>query len=328
MFRIDTRHCRRRDLRRFSFACIVATAVGFFPSAHASADGAVQQSNAEMFYWAANDWDVVMKPFATHVCFLTRVSGNLGGNSIILLHRSTGDLQAEWRLNGLIPFGPLPDDGPTWKLSGVQGTSNSLIAESACVPLENFVSEPGFVRWQTEGVWYAGIDPLSRPGCSDTKVAETWNGDAATFLSGIQGNFEGGGEVAEIIQGGPETPSQLRLHIEQCNYIFEARARSLYVGISGDTAMWIYPHTLSAGRGETKTETLMATRDGVCYLSRVSGDFDGDGERLRIYPEVDSDGIERWKFEAVADRGSAYGTASCIPFDQRWGCVAPGVPCL
>jgi hypothetical protein len=50
----------------------------------------------------------------------------------------------------------------------------------------------------------------------------------------------------------------------------------------------------------------------LCYLTRVSGKFDGGGEYLRIR-DINS----HWTLEAAAGGGSAYGRARCFKLDQR-----------
>jgi hypothetical protein len=285
------------------------------------------QSNAEMFTWSANEFDVPLKPWPSHVCFLTRVSGNLDGNSQIALHTGVNDVQAIYRANGLLG-GAVYDGGSMWKLGGAQGHSNSLSSEATCVPVSNFFSDPGAVIWQSAPA-YAEVR-----NCQASRSANLWNGDAVSFLTHVQGNFEGNSEAAEIISGAPNTPSQVRIKQNRpvCNitsWNFAAGARSLFVGIPGTTAMWTsLKYSLVAGSNQSKKAKMIRTRDGVCYLKRISGDFDGGGERIRIFPEIDSSGVEYWNLEAKAQGGSAYTTAECVTYDQRGGCFGPGVPCL
>ncbi|HVZ33636.1 MAG TPA: hypothetical protein VG963_14490 [Polyangiaceae bacterium] len=273
------------------------------------------QSDAEIFGWTANEWDVAMRPVDTHVCFLTRVSGNLGGNSVVALHRYNTDYQYTWRTSGLI-HGTLADEGPTWKLGGAQAEDNSLSAEAICVPLSSFSIDPGMVIW-TSGEGRAEVS-TARPGCSSWVAAEMWQGNAATYLSSVQGDFEGGGEGAEIVYGeGWSDPAQVRIQTQQCGY-YEAHAVSLFIGVPDQRGTWRTTAVeVDAGSNKKRSQRLLRTRDGVCYLTRVSGNFDGAGERVRIYPELDQSGDEWWTLEAKAQGGSAYSKAECVYYDQR-----------
>lgn len=284
------------------------------------------QSNAEIFNWSANEFDIALKPYATHQCFLTRVSGNLGGNSAIVLHNGSTNVQAYWRATGLFSGGGSRIGGPTWMLGGAQAHTNSLSGEATCVPLSNFFTDAGGVIWQSEGNG-AGISSPSWPNCNKTASSNLWNGDALSYLSHVHGNYEGSGEVAEIITGGRNTPSQIRVKTGKCDYNHSSQGRSLFVGTPGVSNMWRYNYSANASSGQTRTTRMMRTNRGVCYFTRISGDFDGAGERVRIFPRVDTDGAEYWFVEAKADRGTAYANAQCALYDQRDGCFGPTIPC-
>lgn len=62
---------------------------------------------------------------------------------------------------------------------------------------------------------------------------------------------------------------------------------------------------------------MIKTREGVCYLTSVSGNFDGAPERVRIYPQVDASGTEYWWAEATKGDGSAYASIGCVYYDQH-----------
>lgn len=285
------------------------------------------QSNAEIFKLRSGNRDIALRPVQTHACFLTTVSGNLaGGADGVAVHRNLLPLS-----DGDRGYRRVTDDlSAYWNLASyLIDAKNSLYGEATCVPLANFYGEPGMVTMQSGHGW--GLAESRWPGCSETAHADMWYGDAVSYVSGLAGNFEGGGELAEIITGEPDTPSVLRVRTENCGEVdtVEAIAYSLFVGKPGESVTWRTQQVkLDAGKNSRKEQRLMRTTDGVCYFTRISGNFDGGGERARIYPQIDESGTEWWMLEAKAEGGSAYSTAECIFYNQHDGCVKPGVPCL
>jgi hypothetical protein len=75
--------------------------------------------------------------------------------------------------------------------------------------------------------------------------------------------------------------------------------------------------------GSNQTAVMARTDRAMCYLTRFSGDFNGSGERVRIFPQL-VNGVERWHLQATAGSGSsAQGNARCLAFDQTQ-IVVPG----
>ena len=279
-----------------------------------------KQSNAEIFGWATNEWDISMKPVSSHVCFLTRVSGNLGGPSAVVVHHSSVDVAQMVISYGTQGSGPtvVNDNGTTWKIGGFQSAANSLSGEATCVPLSDFKVEPGMVKW-VSGFAYAGAQ-TSLVSCSKGATAKMWGYDSVSFLTGVEGQFEGGGEVVKVTSGDWTDPWwYLHFHTVQCEDSVEGSARSLFVGFpaSSATPSSVLRTNFSVSTSGTRSQKMIKTREGVCYLTSVSGNFDGAPERVRIYPQVDASGTEYWWAEATKGDGSAYASIGCVYYDQH-----------
>jgi hypothetical protein len=276
------------------------------------------QSNAEIFGVSKGERDMRLKPVSTHECFLTRISGELDDEySMVALHHSTNDAADD--LEKLYGFHVLNDNGDTWKLWTANGGSNSLSAQATCVPHSDFILDPEMVIWSAPKVW------TQTHGYMTQSRLQLWNADAVASLTGLQGDFNGGGESVEVITAPqPNLPSVYLMKNER-GVFMQGAARSFYVGHPGRTSMWRTANFSSSGNKKTK---LIPTNEGVCYLTRFSGDFNGSEERVRIMPQMDEQGREWWVFETHEGRGKAYGSAQCIYYDQREGCAGPGVPCI
>jgi hypothetical protein len=275
-----------------------------------------EQSNAEMFQTAANEPDLLLKPTNTHVCFLTRVSGNLGGQSTVIVHHSSTDTRARC----LADADPTSENdvGPTWKINVCQKEENSLRAEATCVPGSNFVLDPGGL---VAGSGLFDLKVIGDCSASLSRSMDIWPGLAVSFINGLKGRFDGGGESVEVARNNVSwtLPSKLWARTQTCG-LLEGIAYSLFANIpDGGHATKAVSFSISAQRNESKTVKMIRTRDGVCYLTKLSGQFDGDPERIRIYPKKDSAGVEYWMVEAHADRGSAFARTECMYYDQTSG---------
>lgn len=275
------------------------------------------QSNAEIFGVSKGEYDMQLKPVATHECFLTRVSGELDDEwSSAGLHQSTNDYEDD--LDDLYGREILNDEGPVWKLHSANGGGNSLSAQAVCVPHSDFVLDEGMVI-QSSGL----VTALSLGLSGDRQSLAT--PAAVSSLQYIKGAFNGGGESLEVVKAPqPDLPSLLVLKTERGG-ITEGAARSFFVGHPGITSVNRSNPVSSSGNDKTR---LIPTRDGVCYLTRFSGDFNGSEERVRIMPQMDDGGLEWWVLETHKGRGKAYATAECIYYDQREGCDGNGHVCI
>ena len=231
----------------------------------------------------------------THVCFLSGVQGDLyRGAEVNLSHWVDGQGRRSWMLAAPV---------------GISG-ANSSMGEAVCVPWDSFVTVgDGFV-------WYS--DPVSAnagSGCLGrskevTVAPDDWG---VGFLTKVYGQFEGGEEYARLLHStSGARPLTLRVHTKQCGPM-GATAREFIAASGSDKTRRSGPFEVSSSG--TKRQVLIPTRDGVCFLSKVSGNMDGSPESVRILPEF-INGFEMWVIEARAGGGSAYGTAQCVHYTQ------------
>lgn len=279
-----------------------------------------EQSNAEIFTWSKGQRDQYMKPTATHTCFLTRISGAMdaitGTLPAVSVHRSSVDGAAV--LFDGFPSGSgdqffdhwiLDDVGDTWKLMGFSEARNSLTAEATCVPNADFVLAPGAVLWNSPR--FSSV--VRAPG---TAVSPMWWGNAVSYLAEVAGDFNGGGEVAEILYNGWDRPTSLGI-MTQSVLFGDAAGYSLFIGVPDRPGT---VRTTAVKQSGNKKKNLIRTAEGVCFLTRISGDFRGSEERVRLMPTKDSSGVEWWTFETHAGSGSASATAQCVPYFQISEC--------
>ena len=247
------------------------------------------------FTWDQGHSDVRMMSATTHVCVLTTVRGEFDGGG-------------EW-----IRSEVLSDN--YWYLRG-DSQASGVRAQAFCFDKSKFLAN-GDARWISDA-FYAS-DNTS--GCNGGWT-NTWWGDAATFLSGVQGEFDGSGERGAITQS--TTPfSSSALRAESCAGWLRASGHSFFAGTphSGQTAkFWGGERTVSVSKGTDEVQ-LAPTGDAMCYLTRVEGYFNGSGEHVVIYPKY-VNGLEYWYLKATHSTTDAVGQwvsgrARCYRRDQR-----------
>jgi hypothetical protein len=92
----------------------------------------------------------------------------------------------------------------------------------------------------------------------------------------------GYGTNGGVMRGDAATPGTFRMDVSN---------------ISGYSSYWLTPWI-----------------DGLCYLTKISGNFDGGAEQLRVRSSTDG----WWYVEAKAASGKATsGSARCMAYDQR-----------
>lgn len=299
-----------RPARRFRaasalIACLLSTVATLMTAAPGTAAAAPPPFISGRYVWNQGDPAHLLRPVSTDVCVLTRVSGNFrgGGEGV---HLDTSG--AYWRL---------------WGTSDQQGVG----AGATCYRRDAFTTPSGMARWvspQTAVAWtHSG-------NCDNDHHADSWWGDAATFLTGMQGSFAGGGEGGYIDQSvNGFAPSVLHGHAcqEGNTYSFEARAFFAGAPNTGRPARFVYPLNGAADRTTTynagdnagvmglddfapQSAVLARTDDAMCYLTAVGGNFRGGGEYVDLSPQIIS-GVQRWVLSAHS--GQTAGFLGLIP---------------
>jgi hypothetical protein len=207
--------------------------------------------------------------------------------------------------------------------------SNTEWAKAICVDWSalkiNFNAfEP--VRWLSDEFYAIS-------GCN-SKYADTWFGDAVTYLTGVGGDLTtpGGSFVIQSEQG--SKPSQL-LSTHTCGQGTEVftRGRSMFFGkphINDMPQFWgpkgqgkTFPN---AGyyyvQSNTQASVEMApTNQAFCYLMGVNGNYNQANDWAWITTKTNSAGQKVWKLQ-VSDAGSTNGqfvgaTAGCYMLSQN-----------
>jgi hypothetical protein len=313
------------ELRPRFAVLFVLSLMLFAASAHAQNSGLLLQtseSNAEIFHYQANDSDVVMRPVATHQCFLTEATGNLDEDAGLALHRSVADMHDRWKQKFLTTVST--EDGDDWKLGGWSDNSESRTAgEAVCVPLSDFILDDGGVTWISE-MFSTSVSAGDGFSCKNHSGINAWRGDAATFISGFRGDFGNFGDKIWVELGTPSTPSSAHVSSEDCSINwFEVDAYSFFAGVPSTENYPNYSTFSHRSRPhQTAVTPLIRTRDGVCYFTSIAGNFRGNGERIRILPTWVGD-EEWWALETLAVGGEVEAGVSCLNYDQRHDVIAP-----
>jgi hypothetical protein len=234
---------------------------------------------------------------STDVCVLTRVSGKFmgGGESVRVVV-----------VNG------------RWVLEVASRQQEGVTGTAFCFKKNGFKAN-GPVRLNSPPFEATDLFPRTN----------TFQGDAATFISGVNGHLRGGGEHARIVQSSNgSTPSELRVGSAAGD--LKAWAHSFFAGTAG-TGM---PAKFAQGEFTMnhvvrRSSVVMApTESAMCYLTLVKGKFDKLDDFAEIVPQTVS-GVERWVLRAQRARempflgaaphatGEVFVASRCYRRDQR-----------
>jgi hypothetical protein len=272
-------------------------------------DELTARSNSFLWFrWTKGDPDKTLRPTSTHVCGLTMVRGNLANGSVLKITRSGGN----------------------WVLTGTQTASNTLQADAVCEPLSAFRTDAG----RTVSVIGRDASDWSI-GSVNTNVDLNLAMPAGTapILMGLAGRFEGAGERARVILG--SSPS-VQMKVGGQAGFHMAFAAALSFGLPAAQSPFYSSYFLdgiAVSDGYTfnipkpplvGTETIQLSPISVaplsttfCYLSSVSGDFNGADEWVQVFPDRN-----RGDWTIFGNRGSGdgiTGRATCVNMDQRTG---------
>lgn len=254
-------------------------------------------ANAEVVYWSQTDTTPykVIASVSTDHCVLTGFSGKFMG---------TGEQVGIWR------------DANYWYIGG-KSQQQGVNAYAYCFPRSKFTSSaPGAVRWSSDDLRLA----RNGQGChSATKLA--WWGDAMTAVARISGALRGLGERVEVQQSmSANLPSQLVT--STCKGVLDVTAHSLFIGKPGGVKPMIgagpdgnpFPVGHEFVLDHDGEVAMSNAKTSACYLTGISGTFNGNGESVRIAAWENDN---RWRL--IVKHGSGQGVrakARCIMFDQ------------
>jgi hypothetical protein len=280
------------------------------------------QSAAETYFWSQSaNGDLPLRPRDTHVCFLTGFRGDFADGGLLVVHRSTVDV-----MQGIIEEAQTGqavlrnDIADTWKLGGFQNEGEAA-GNAACVPFSAFITDEGGFAQVSERAAAQAQTPLVGIECDTRSAAGSlWDGQSTTWLTGFRGAFESFNESISI-----EEPRQVSdrakvvATVEACAEGMLAIAYSLFVGTEN---MGRYPNTVGAGKvtvgaNQSFEQPLARTQDAICYLKRISGSVQGNGEGAAIEPTM-INGEEWWVLRGGAGGDGQLEVATgCLRYDQR-----------
>jgi hypothetical protein len=212
-----------------------------------------------------------------------------------------------------------------WQDAMHRGENGAGRGSITCVRHSSFLPGTDGVRWL--GGPFTSIVDVDLWGREDSGM---WWGDGMSFVSGIRGEFAGGGEHVKVFQSTSATSSSIiqantqasELHGYGSSYFVGVPSSGKLVKLYGyRNGSWVRGNVSSSGLYEYDVGTTagyssywLPPRDkAFCFITRVSGNFDGGGERLQITVNGD-----QWFVKAQAAGGKfVSGAVRCMAYDQR-----------
>jgi hypothetical protein len=249
---------------------------------------------------------------ATHICVATGFTGDRSAedsNANVFLQSNPANGQWYFRSD---PH----ENGRAW---------------ARCAPWSSFIKNSGDVVWSSDGV--SARCKTSELGGICSGTANLWKGDAWSVLQGVSGEMEGGGEWARVGQTGTVGLSEVKVHTATGNFLMAASmvglGQSFFIGVPNSTRLapfisfqngnWVKSNILFGTTTFDVSTTegfssywLAPHSQGLCYMTRLSGDFNGSGESVRITVNGNN-----YFVTARAGNGKAYGSVRCMAYDTR-----------
>ena len=258
------------------------------------------------YVWNQGDPPRRLEPVSRYVCVLTGVSGHFqGGGEKVLLRAQEGGEDPHWILEGAS------------QQKGVRATA-------VCYSKGAFLTE-GTDRAHSTSIGRA----VPGSGCRTANVPVAFP-NAASYISGMSGNFAGGGEMITI----NHRPHLISiLNVSSCQPFLAGFAQYFRAG-SRDTTrrgfFWGPNNTRAAVHvaGEYAAASsqgpamvrMAPVENAMCYFTRLGGKFRGGGEAAEIVPESNSLGMKVWTLRVRSLQAQPHGvfaSARCYSLNQR-----------
>jgi hypothetical protein len=201
-----------------------------------------------------------------------------------------------------------------------------MAIEATCYSLSMFSAASGGVKWLSDVI-------EARVTAANQKLTvPTWKGDAATFLTGIAGNYVGTGEFARVSQN--SNPSALstvtvqslqsQLHLAQAHAFFVGQPGGTHVplfhgprGIGSSSAAGEWTFNWQGGDAFHASPTRMAkSSEAFCYLTKVTGNW-GPAHNGDPWVQIRLDANLNWVLDAWAPGNySVNAVAACYKLRQ------------
>jgi hypothetical protein len=287
--------------------------------------------------WTQPAFPTSLGDASSHFCYLSGLTGRFaGGGEWVRVWE--GD-QSSGNVNG-IGIGP----ATTWWVGGAS-QQQGVTASANCLPYSTFKAEPGsgsvdnWTGWMFQTTPPNGANPTCDPFFGCTTIGSdlsfnAWQGDSVLTVSGIIGEFNGGGEFVQENQAAtPAAFNTFRVDAESYNGV-GGWTQALFVGIpqSGFNPSFFGPSagpataaaagifSASAGAGnfqQPSTTTIMApTSRAVCFLTEVGGALGGGGESIQIGTQM-VESTEFWTLTVKSQQpNGTFASARCYALDQ------------
>jgi hypothetical protein len=302
---------RSRQLCKVAVLGVLSSACGDAGEAREPGDplGVTQQAAAgapaiTWFRWSKGEPARRMERVSTHACGLSMVRGELAKDADLFIRQGTG----------------------FWELLGIATGSNLLQADAVCVPLSAFRVNAGQVVSNGQR-FFADL-----PNRFNATVTTDMTPNSAGVLTRVKGAFNGAPERVWIDSQWP-TPT-LNVRNGTASGTHTAGAYSLNFGLTGNVTPRAFSVRLDLRGGDIIIGAGSACPWGpicsepvrldraFCYLSSVSGDFNGAEEWAQVYPRWETG---NWHFNLNAGStplppttwdGTVYAEMTCLYYDQ------------
>lgn len=136
--------------------------------------------------------------------------------------------------------------------------------------------------------------------------------EGVCFLASVEGSFKGGGETVYVKH---ENGQWLLGGNSNQGGVAASAYCATWSELGGFSNVFYNPITWNQGQGPIP---LLSTGSGVCYLSRMSGKFEGGGERIKV-----ENYYSFWQLGGNSNQGGVSGSAYCIYSSNLAGLITP-----
>ena len=200
--------------------------------------------------------------------------------------------------------------------SGRTETTERVFSEYNCVPRSIFTDTTGSGDWISESVQTFTIDDEEEDGQLGLR-------SKAYFVAGIGGSLKGFGERAMVVH--PTTPysydvgyyimsQQGPFFASYMGFGLSDAANTQMAFWSGDSGADVTAEVITSSENEPdrRVENLATVSEAFCFLTEISGKFDGGREYVRVVPTR-----THWQLIAsAAPNKPVKAVARCVYYDQ------------
>ncbi len=246
----------------------------------------------------------VLMPTATHVCTLSKLSGQfLSEAEEVRVIRSNEN----WVLQAFSGGAPVSGEARCYRKDGFTGLDST-----------RFISSQ-----QSVHPWTRILSSGPQTGCQQ-EADNALSGSAFTFINGLGGDLAGGGEWVRVEQSTVDTqPSILRGQTCAPGESLHGSSHSFRVGPTYNRIATFYTtddrwgdatssNTVFSASG-TQRVVMAKTQFTMCAFTEIKGKFFGGGESVKISNEM-VDGYERWVLTTHKLSGSDHVSAKARCF--------------